>query len=49
MKKSIKQISEETGLSYKEFQYRMQVLSLLKHDLSDKNIKKVVRYKKKKR
>ena len=48
MKKSIKQIAEESGLSYKEFQYRMQVLSLLKHDLSDKNIKKVVRYRKKK-
>ena len=47
MKKSIKQIAEESGLSYKEFQYRMQVLNLLKHDLSDKNIKKVVRYKKK--
>ena len=48
MKKSIKQIAEESGLSYKEFQYRMQVLNLLKHDLSDKNIKKVVRYKRKK-
>ena len=47
MKKSIKQIAEESGLSYKEFQYRMQVLSLLKNDLSDKNIKKVIRYKKK--
>lgn len=47
MKKSIKQIAEESGLSYKEFQYRMRVLSLLKHDLSDKNIKKVVRYEKK--